>query len=176
MKTRVKLIGITLFCCLGLTLSATAAPPLADHFPGKTLLYVGWAGTQSPTFVDSLFGQLVNDPALGKIITFWETFAQSEIPRKKLPAFKRAMSTLRIVKGCPMAISWVDMEMTPQGPNPSVAFLIDLGNKRKAFEEHFNALLLLADQMPPFVYVTVGNSIYKSITSTGGPSIAYGYQ
>ena len=179
MKTRVTLIGITLFCCLGLTLSATAAPPLADRLPGKTLFYAGWAGTQNLPFDGSMFGKLMNEPVMREIVATLEKAGRAHIPDKKAKQiFIHAWPLANIVASRPCALSWIDLNMNFQEKNPmpviSAVVLIDLGNKRQAFNRHLEAVLKLSGA-PKFEDVTIGTVACKALPLPNGQRLSYGY-
>jgi hypothetical protein len=66
----VRAIAVLLAVC-PLIAVAQAVPcpaaPLADRLPAGTLAYAAWAG-RSLAFDGSMFGQLLNDPDIAKIV------------------------------------------------------------------------------------------------------------
>ena len=162
--------------------AAQAAPgptaPLADRLPAGTLAYAGWAG-RSLAFDGSMFGQLLNDPDIAKIVQ-----AIGEAVRKDLPTdakkdiFTRAWALVGIAWQHPVAVALIDLKKGEHGPAPTAAMLIDLDTDREAFAKQFDGLLnLLKDQKYiRLTEATLGSVTYRvSARSADMPEISFGY-
>ena len=174
MKTRILLIAV----CVGMLAAAvTAAPPLARRVPSGTLVYIGWAGTTGQAFERSTFGQLLKEPAFGKIIGAVKKLALDDARGKKgRDIFEHVWSLAGIVARRPIAIAWTGIHETPREPIPTGAVLIDLGNDKKAFALHLDALVDKATEDDvPIRKDTVGGVTYWKTQERGGPEVAFGY-
>lgn len=144
MRTRILLSTVV---CIGvLAGGALAAPPLAGRVPPGTLAYFGWAGTDNPAFAESTFGQLLNDPACGKIIAAMKKAILEDMDGEKdKKAFGHVWPMLGMVARRPAAIAWTGLHAVEgDEPVPSGGILIDLGKDKKAFAGHLDALIALA--------------------------------
>jgi len=155
----------------------TAAPPLAKRVPAGTLAYIGWAGTKSPGFARSTFGQLLNEPAFGKILAAIKKAALSDMhgaDEKK--AFSHFWPMLGLVAQRPIAVAWTGLHETRREPVPLGAILIDLGNDRPVFAKHLDALLAMAEaEGADFAKATVGSVTYRTIKEGNDPPVSFGY-
>jgi len=173
MRTRISLI--LLAGCLGAAAPEAKAAPLADRLPAGSLVYVGWAG-RSLTFDGSIFGQLLDDPAIGRLFGAIKSAAESDLrregPRK---AFAHAWDMARIAWQHPLAAALIDVQKGPSQPKVSAALLIDLGKDKPAFDKHLQGVFAEMKDDIAFVDATVAAVTYKVHKSRGEPEIAYGY-
>jgi len=161
-------------CVCGLVLPVEATQPLAERLPGQTLLYVGWSGTKSLHFDGSMFGELLHEPAVGKVLGALRQAARKGLPGKQGEIFEHAWSLAGIAWQRPAALGCLDLSAGVPVPMPTVALLIDLGEQAKAFMEHLEAVLRLAGDDLKVAEATVGAVRYRSIRLPDVPEIAFG--
>ena len=175
MKTRMILMVV----CVGMLAGSVGAePPLARRVPADTLVYIGWGGTQGAAFDGSMIGQLLKEPAFGKILTAIKGLAEKEIRvKEEIEAFKHAWAMAGIAAQRPIAVAWTGIHETRREPIPTGAILIDLGKDKGAFAKHLDALI---DMIPPrdrakIVNATMGKVKYRTLQDRNAPEISFGY-
>ncbi len=174
---KVRAIAVLLTVCLHLTVAGAAkpAPPLADRLPAGTLVYVGWAG-RDLTFDGSMFGQLLNDPDIAKIVRAVGQAAQGDIRGDdEKNAFGRAWSMADIAWQHPVAVALIDLQKGDHGPDPTGVLLIDLDTDREAFAKQLDGLLDLIKDELPLTEATLGGVTYRIHRPDKGPEISIGY-
>jgi len=177
---KVRAIAVLLAVC-SLMAAAQAAPgptaPLADRLPAGTLAYAGWAG-RSLAFDGSMFGQLLNDPDVAKIVQAIGEAIRKDIPSDaKKDIFTRGWAMAGIAWQHPVAFALIDLKNGEQGPAPTAALLIDLDTDREAFAKQLDGLLnLLKDQEYILLTdATLGSVTYRVFRPADRPEISFGY-
>ena len=172
---RVRTIAILLAVCL-LASSAPAAVPLADKLPKGTLFYFGWVG-RSLTGDGSMFGQLLNHPAVDDILAALKDAARKDMRDKRQgELFDRGWAMGRIGWRHPVAMALIDLRRGEGGePVPMAAILIDLGKEREAFARHLDQVVDALKKDFPFVQGTSGAVTYRIHKVPGEPEIVYWY-
>ncbi len=179
MKVRV-IIALLAVCPLIAAGQAVPAPavPLADRMPARTLAYAGWAG-RSLTFDGSMFGQLLNDPDIAKIVLAVGEAVRKDIPTDaKKEIFTRSWAMAGIAWQHPAAAALIDLKMGEQGPAPTAALLIDLDTDREAFAKQLDALLTVSRELGclRLTDATLGSVSYRVSARVGdSPEISFGY-
>ncbi len=178
---KVRAIAVLLAVC---PLVAAAQPvpgptaPLADRLPAGTLAYAGWAG-RSLAFDGSMFGQLLNDPDVAKIVQAIGEAIRKDIPiNAKKDIFTRGWAMAGIAWQHPVAAALIDLKKGEQGPAPTATLLIDLDTDREAFAKQLDGLLnLLKDQdYIRLTEATLGSVSYRVLAqSADRPEISFGY-
>ncbi|MBN1943312.1 MAG: hypothetical protein JW849_08465 [Phycisphaerae bacterium] len=167
-------IGVVLFVLGALAVAApVAAAELDSHMPAETLVYLQWSG-RSLTFDGSKFGQMILDPEVKELVEFIRGVIEENIRDEQGRAvFEKAWNCVRIAWQHPMAAGLYDIRK--QGV--SLAFLIDLGEDKPAFEKEFNALLdlLPADAQEKLSTVQLGEESYTYVTDLEQVEPAFGY-
>ncbi|KPK44760.1 MAG: hypothetical protein AMK72_11700, partial [Planctomycetes bacterium SM23_25] len=141
---------VATLCVFVLVQAASAAAPLADRLPAKTLAYAGWAG-KTAAFDRSMLGQLTREPVADAIVKAIQQAAEENIrDKKELQAFRNVWEMISVGWKHPIAVALVDFQ-PPQDKPPVVsgAILIDLGKDRAKFAKHLDALLELAKKDVP---------------------------
>ena len=174
MKTRVILTGVLLCGLVGG--AAVGAEPLADKVPGGALVYAGWAG-QSLTFSGSMLGQLVSDPATGRILAAIRDAAVRKMPDDEArQLFQHAWGMAKVAWKHPIAVVLLDLKAGKAGPpQPTGAVLIDLGRDRETFAKHLDAVLARLAKDTPLARATVGEVTYKTLKTPPGIDVSFGY-
>lgn len=173
MKTRIILTGIVV-CGLAVGLAAAQAP-LAERIPSGALVYVGWAGQTLP-FSGSMFGQLINDPAVGQILGAIRKGVLADIDDPKgQQAFRDAWGMAKVAWKHPIALAVLDVKKGEKGPEPSAVLLIDLGRDRDAFAKHLDAVLAATGEKLPFTDAAIAGVNYKTCATPIGVPVAVGY-
>jgi len=177
----VRAIAVLLAVC-PLIAAAQAVPgpaaPLADRLPAGTLAYAAWAG-RSLAFDGSMFGQLLNDPDIAKIVLAIGEAIRKDIPSDaKKDIFTRSWAMIGIAWQHPLAVALIDLKKGEHGPAPTAAMLIDLGTDREAFAKQLDGLLnLMKDQHYILLTdATLGSVSYRVSARSGDmPEISFGY-
>ncbi len=174
-----KIRAIVVLLAIGLQTAgapaATPSAPLADRLPAGVLVYAGWAG-RSLTFDGSMFGQLLNDPDIAKIVR-----AVGQAARKDIgdddgeAAFDRTWAMADVAWQHPIALALIDLRKGKQGPEPTAVLLIDLDTDREAFAKHLDGLLNLAKDDIPLTEATLAGVSYRVHRPDKGPEISFGY-
>lgn len=174
MKTRMVALAMTMALAGALALAADA-PPLSQRLPGGTLVYVGWAG-KSVTFDKSMFGQLLSEPAVGKLIAAARQAADKALAgqEEQTEVFKAAWGMASISWQRPCAIALVDVLKARHGPAPVGAVLIDLGSDREKFAAHLNSLLAVLPK-EAITEATEGGLTYKVLKPHSDITVCFGY-
>jgi len=173
---KARLTTALAFACLSMgSLPAPAAPPLADKLPAGSLVYVAWAG-RSLTFDGSMFGQLLNDPGVGRIFSALRSGLEKEIGEgEEREAFGHAWEMARIAWQHPLAVALIDLKPGQREPLPEMAAVIDLGKDVDEFRKHLDGLLALAKDEVQFTEAAAGQVKYYRFQPRGGPQLAYGF-
>jgi len=174
---KVRAIAVLLAVCSHLTIVGAAEPsaPLADLLPAGTLVYAGWAG-RSLTFDGSMFGQLLNDPDIAKIVQAVGQATQRDIRQDdEKAAFGRVWSMADIAWQHPVALALIDLRKGDHGPDPTGVLLIDLDTEREAFAKQLDGLLELIKEELPLTEATIGNVTYRVHRPDKGPEVSIGY-
>ncbi|MBN1554944.1 MAG: hypothetical protein JXA11_09375 [Phycisphaerae bacterium] len=170
MQSRVVL---SVLGCLVFAVPAAAAADLAAHLPAETFVYLQWSG-RSLTFDGSKFGQMILDPEVEELVTFFRGMIEENIRDEKGKAvFEKAWNLVRIAWQHPMAAGLYDIHAR----GASLAFLIDLGEDQPAFEKEFQALLELLppDAQEKLATAQVGENHYTYITDLEQVEPSFGY-
>ena len=177
---KVRAIAVLLALC-PLVAAAQAAPgpaaPMADRLPAGTLAYAGWAG-RSLAFDGSMFGQLLNDPDVAKIVQAIGEAIRRDLPTDdKKDAFAHGWAMAGIAWQHPVAAGLIDLKKGEQGPAPTAALLIDLDTDREAFAKQLDGLLnLLKDRSDiRLTEATLGSVTYRVLARGERPEISIGY-
>lgn len=174
---KVRAIAVLLAVCPHLAAAGAAEPsaPLADRLPAGTLAYVGWAG-RSLTFDGSMFGQLLNDPDIAKIVQAVGQATQRDIRHdNEKVAFGRVWSMADIAWQHPVALALIDLQKGDHGPDPTGVLLVDLDTDREAFAKQLEGLLELLKEELPLTEATLGSVTYRVHRPDKGPEISIGY-
>jgi len=173
---RIRTVLIPAVVCLSVgSVPAGAAAPLAERFPAGSLVYVGWAG-RGLTFDGSMFGQLLNDPAVAHLFGALKAVAEKDIRRdNQRELFGHAWQMARIAWQHPLAAALIDLKKAEGDPQPTAALLIDLGKDKPAFAKHLAAAAELLKEELPFTDATAGKVTYRLHKPRKGPEVAYGY-
>ena len=163
MRFRAMLASV---CCISLLAPAGAEAPLAERLPKQSLFYIGWAGRNLP-LDGSTFGQLLREPAVGKILSSLYQAARDSTPPPDRPALEHVWALASIVWQHPIALSLIDVGAGQTGPVISAALLIDLGEHKADFDKHLDAVLLAADV--PLKEAVVGKTAYRVLSTPAGP-------
>jgi hypothetical protein len=154
------------------------AAPLADRLPAGTLAYAGWAG-RSLAFDGSMFGQLLNDPDIAKIVQAIGEAIRKDIPSDaKKDIFTRSWAMTGIAWQHPIAVALIDLKKGERGPTPTAVLLIDLDSDREAFAKQLDGLLnLLKDRGDiRLTDATLGSVSYRVIAGfQDRPEVSFGY-
>jgi len=176
MKTRNHLLIVV--CVALLAGPVLAAPPLARRIPSGALAYFGWAGTDNPAFAKSTFGQLLKDPACGKIFAAVKNAILADMRDKdERKAFGHVWPMLGMVARHPVAIAWTGLHETQRAPIPKGGILVDLGADRKAFAAHLDALIALVPERDreDIKEAKVGKVTYRTIKEGNDPEVSFGF-
>ncbi|MBT3198600.1 MAG: hypothetical protein HN350_01670 [Phycisphaerales bacterium] len=168
MKTYAKIL-IVIVCLTAVVPAVQAEAPLAERLPAGSLAYVGWAGRSLP-FDGSNLGQLLQEPALGKMLA---TLKKSidEIP-DKTPA--HLWEIAGVAWQHPMAFSLMDIS-PGQGDIPMVSavLLMDLGKDKAVFAKNLDAVI--TNSGVRFTPATVGQTNCRVLKTPLGP-LTIGYK
>ncbi len=176
-----RAIAVLLAVC-PLMAAAQAVPgptaPLADRLPARTLAYAGWAG-RGLAFDGSMFGQLLNDPDIAKIVQTIGEAIRKDIPSAaKKDIFTRAWAMGGIAWQHPVAVALIDLKKGEHGPTPTAALLIDLDTDREAFAKQLDGLLKVMTECSyiRLTDATLGSVSYRvNARSADMPEISFGY-
>jgi prepilin-type processing-associated H-X9-DG protein len=166
---------LTWTCVCVFAVGALGAQPLADRLPAGTLMYAGWAGTQTLQFDGSTFGQLLKDPAIGKAISAIQAAAEEDMSEPQQAVMRHAMKLGTIAWKRSCAVAWLDLQLGGQTPEPVATLLIDLGEQRDAFAAALNPLIDAIGKDLPVSGVTGGANPYRIARLGQGPELAFGY-
>lgn len=157
---------------------AWSQPPLADKVPAETLVYVGWAGP-SLSFKGSLFGQLVTDPDIKRVIGAIRSAASDRLADKedKRAVFDHLWAMGKIAWQHPAAVAVLDIVPPPvlEGesgrgrPQLVGALLIALQKDKAAFEGELQGLLAVAGKKIEITRATLGEVSYHRFDTARGP-------
>ena len=173
MKTRILLV----MACVGISSTVMhAAAPLANRVPGGALAYVGWAGTKNAAFQKTTIAGFIKEPVFGRILDMVRTSITNEITQAR-PVFTAILSMAEIAGGAPMVAMWTGLEKADGGPFPRMALLVELGQRKKAFNTHFEALM---KAIPPearklMKEVTTAGLTYTTVREERSPEVSFGY-
>ena len=156
-------------CVCGLIAVASGAPPLTEHLPSGTLVYVGWAGT-GLAFDGSGVGQLLSSPGVAEVLGAIRKMGRTKLGEDQVELFDHAWELGAVAWHSPVGVALTDLAITPQGVVPSVAVLIRPGRDRDAFAKHLDAIVQsIAPDGESVVAVKVGEVTYRKIK--GPPEI-----
>lgn len=173
---KVRALAVLLAVCLHMAVTEAAGPsaPLADRLPAGTLAYAGWAG-RSLTFDGSMFGQLLNDPDIAKIVQAIGQAVQRDIGDDEKDAFGRAWAMAGITWQHPVALALIDLRKGDHGPDATGVLLIDLDTDREAFAKQMDSLLNLLKEDIPLTEAALGQVTYRVHRPAKGPELSIGY-
>jgi len=154
--------------------AAGPSAPLADRLPAGTLAYAGWAG-RSLTFDGSMFGQLLNDPDIAKIVRAIGHAIQKGAGDDEKVAFGRAWAMAGITWQHPVALALIDLRKGDHGPDPTGALLLDLDTDREAFAKQLDGLLNLLKEDIPLTEAALDGVTYRVHRPAEGPEFSIGY-
>jgi prepilin-type processing-associated H-X9-DG protein len=129
-----------ILACLLLAVSAVAQP-LVDRLPASTLVYVGWspnASLQSTATAKMLADERFMGPWRRVIQEFLLEMPDGVDGGDKLSAhLPQLLTDAAQCEGC---FALLELKQAKRHFNPQSVLMIDLGAKRKSFEEHFRPL------------------------------------
>jgi hypothetical protein len=128
-----------LLCALALVSSRAPAQPLADRLPASTLVYLGWspnASLQNTAAAKMLADERFTGP--------WRRLFQELVldmpdrPDGSVPNLSEHLPQLLAdAAQCEGAFALLELKQAKRHFNPQSVLMIDLGARRKSFEEHF---------------------------------------
>ncbi len=177
--------SITAWCCvlgvalLGVALPVIAAAPLAEKVPAQSLLYVGWAGRSlGLTFDGSMFGQSLQEPAVRQLMggikrSIFRTVGEGKNRRLAENLWEMAA----IVWQQPIAVTVTDMQVLDEGGDIEMkaALLIDLGDKKPAFEKHMDAVLAAIGDEVKLKDETLGEITFRTLPGPQDKPVSFGF-
>jgi hypothetical protein len=162
-------ISILVVCCFVTVPTVRAEAPLADHLPGASLLYAGWAGRNLP-FDGSSLGQMLQEPAVGHLLGAFKA-SIDKMPDKNVA---HLWAIGGILWQQPVAFSLIDLAPGEgNAPKISAALLIDLGKDKATFAKHLDAMILNSKMR--VLPEKVGQITCRTIQSPVG-TISLGYK
>lgn len=166
-------------CLCALAMAASAAAPLAEKLPAKTLVYAGWAG-KTAAFDRSTLGQLTREPVADAIVKAIKQAARKNLRKEEhLGAFQNVWELASVAWTHPIALALVDFQPPKDGPPAvSAAVLIHVGPERAKFAKHLDALLeLVKKDLPTAEAELPGGLKYRKllIKDKDVPPVALGY-
>jgi hypothetical protein len=150
---------------------------MADKLPGKSLLYVGWAG-RTMAADGSMMGQMLSEPALAQAVdALWQmACAQAGGPAQR-QLLEKAVAAGSIMLSHPAALTVMDF--TPGGDDEGAieaALVVDLGNDKEKFAQ---ALAVVQESLAGEIMYEKGAAGSLNYTFFRDPSgrvtISFGY-
>ena len=163
---------------LSLLLAAPlAAGPLAERVPAEAIVYVGWAG-KTAAFDASVAGRLSEDPVVTDAMAGIKAAIARAVPEGgPKAAFANGWSMLATAWKCPIAIALIDVK-APEGgqaPMPSAAMMIDLGERKDAFAEDLDRMVMALMEEPLPTETIRGRDFRVMPVGKKGSRLAYGF-
>jgi prepilin-type processing-associated H-X9-DG protein len=179
MKQHKIFVGI--LCSLGFLAAARSAlaQPLTDRLPASTMVYVGWSPNASLQ-TTATAKMLADERFMGP----WRTLFQEMIldMRDGVDGGERISAHLPALlmdaSQCEGCFALLELKQAKRHFNPQSVLMIDLGAKRKTFEEHFKPIQLrmkerIGDRLK---MVKLQNSwVFTKPDREGKPQLTWGF-
>ena len=166
---------VCVLATLSIPVSVLAAEaPLADRLPASAMAYVGWADSQSEDFRGSVFGQLLQEPAVQKI---WGTLQQAASQNTG------GQSDLAFVLGeflakHPVAAALTELQINDDGPEKlslKAVLVVDLGKDKAQFVEALDQVFDRTGLANHCSEVKIGGKTFMTIQPQENIAFTWGY-
>jgi len=147
------------------------APPvdLAAVVPEKTLLYLGWSGTEQlgPASEGTALGKTLADPQVERFIEAFQSALDSILTRATAEegaeeAYAAGKRVLRTLGRRPTALAFIDGGFGEEGPFAHLAIVCHVGEGGEAFLKDIQTLLQAAE-LPPSQPITIADKSMQQL-------------